>query len=222
MELENEYTNGDCYLKFYIAIPSDSKPSKPENLKVACSSNSHPLLTWNSNDEPDKYGYVIDRAEGSGENLVWENNIATVTTTSFIDYEVSINPVFEDEVSYRISALDTQGKLSIPSSTATIGDAVLHKLPSESNGLYDFVLENAYPNPFNPSTTINYQIPKDGLVTLKVYDILGREVKTLVNEYKTKGRYEVTFDASHLASGLYIYEIKSGEYKASKKMTLVK
>ncbi|NCS90610.1 MAG: T9SS type A sorting domain-containing protein, partial [Ignavibacteria bacterium] len=59
----------------------------------------------------------------------------------------------------------------------------------------------------------------DGMVTLKVYDILGREVKTLVNEVKTKGRYEVNFDASNLASGLYIYEIKSGSYKASKKMT---
>jgi len=79
-----------------------------------------------------------------------------------------------------------------------------------------------YPNPFNPTTTIRYQIPEDGMVTLKVYDILGREVKTLVNDFKTKGRYEVTFDASNLASGLYIYEITSGDYKASKKMTLIK
>jgi len=60
------------------------------------------------------------------------------------------------------------------------------------------------------------------MVTLKVYDILGREVKTLVNDFKTKGRYEVTFDASRLASGLYIYEITSGSFKASKKMSLIK
>ncbi|MBZ0198615.1 MAG: T9SS type A sorting domain-containing protein [Ignavibacteriaceae bacterium] len=83
-----------------------------------------------------------------------------------------------------------------------------------------------YPNPFNPRTTIRYQIPENGMVTLKVYDMLGREVITLVNEYKTKGRYEVTFDASSaaggLASGLYIYEITSGSFKASKKMTLLK
>ncbi|NCS87717.1 MAG: T9SS type A sorting domain-containing protein, partial [Ignavibacteria bacterium] len=65
-------------------------------------------------------------------------------------------------------------------------------------------------------------IPKDGIVTLKVYDILGREIKTLVNDFKTKGRYEVTFNADALASGLYIYEITSGDYKASKKMTLIK
>ncbi len=83
-------------------------------------------------------------------------------------------------------------------------------------------LSQNYPNPFNPSTTIRYAIPKDGMVTLKIYDILGSEVKTLVNNYQAKGRYEVTFDASRLASGLYIYEISSGDYKASKKMTLIK
>ena len=86
----------------------------------------------------------------------------------------------------------------------------------------EYKLFENYPNPFNPSTTIRYQIPENGMVTLKVYDILGREVKTLVNDFKTKGRYEVTFDAGSLASGLYIYEIKSGDYKASKKMTLIK
>jgi len=86
----------------------------------------------------------------------------------------------------------------------------------------DFELYQNFPNPFNPTTTIRYQIPEDGMVTLKVYDILGREVKTLVNDFKTKGRYEVTFNADALASGLYIYEITSGSYKASKKMTLIK
>ena len=90
----------------------------------------------------------------------------------------------------------------------------------ENISSYD--ISQNYPNPFNPSTTIRYQIPKDGMVTLKIYDILGREVKTLVNNFKTKGRYEVMFDAINLSSGLYIYEIKSGEYKASKKMTLIK
>ncbi|MBZ0200110.1 MAG: T9SS type A sorting domain-containing protein [Ignavibacteriaceae bacterium] len=89
-----------------------------------------------------------------------------------------------------------------------------------------FELFQNYPNPFNPSTLLSYQIPKDEIVTLKVYDILGREVKTLVNDFKEKGRYEVTYDASSagggLASGLYIYEIKSGDYKTSKKMTLIK
>ncbi len=221
MELETEYTNGDYYLKFYLINPSDSKPSKPENLKVTCSSNFNPLLTWDSNIEPDKDAYVIERTEANGIDYPFWENIATVTTTSYIDYDVAINPVFEDEVSYRIKALDTQGKLSIPSSIATIGDAVLHKLFAESNVFYNFEID-AYPNPFNPSTTIRYQIPEDGMVTLKVYDVLGREVKTLVDEYKPAGSYKINFDASRLASGLYIYDIKSGGNRIAKKMTLVK
>ena len=92
----------------------------------------------------------------------------------------------------------------------------------ENINVTEYDLSQNYPNPFNPSTTIRYAIPKDGMVTLKIYDILGREVKTLVNNFKTKDRYEVMFDASNLASGLYIYEITSGDYKASKKMTLIK
>jgi hypothetical protein len=83
-------------------------------------------------------------------------------------------------------------------------------------------LAQNYPNPFNPSTTIRYQLPQDGMVTLKVYDILGSEVATLVNEQKAAGRFEVNFDASRLASGVYIYKITSGGYVSSKKMLLVK
>ena len=85
-----------------------------------------------------------------------------------------------------------------------------------------YELAQNYPNPFNPSTTIKYQLPKDGIVTLKVYDILGSEVATLVNEQKTAGRYEVSFNASQLASGVYIFRLKSGEYVSSKKMMLLK
>ncbi|MBZ0199314.1 MAG: T9SS type A sorting domain-containing protein, partial [Ignavibacteriaceae bacterium] len=92
----------------------------------------------------------------------------------------------------------------------------------ENINVTEYDLSQNYPNPFNPTTTIRYAIPQDGVVALKIYDILGKEVKTLVNDFKTKGRYEVTFDASRLASGLYIYEIKSGDYKAAKKMTLIK
>jgi Secretion system C-terminal sorting domain len=85
-----------------------------------------------------------------------------------------------------------------------------------------YSLEQNYPNPFNPTTVINYQLPQDGYVTLKVYDILGREIVNLVNAYKTKGRYSVTFNASNLASGVYIYQLKSGDYSSNKKLILMK
>lgn len=83
-------------------------------------------------------------------------------------------------------------------------------------------LSQNYPNPFNPTTTIRYQIPKDGVVMLKVYDILGAEVVTLVNEEKVAGRYEVNFNASSLASGVYLYRINVNEYASVRKMVLLK
>ncbi len=92
----------------------------------------------------------------------------------------------------------------------------------ESAKLNNFQLCQNYPNPFNPATTINYQLPQTGYVTLKIYDILGKEVATLVNEQKNSGRYSVNFDASKLASGVYIYRIKVNDYVSSKKMLLLK
>jgi subtilisin-like proprotein convertase family protein len=85
-----------------------------------------------------------------------------------------------------------------------------------------YSLSQNYPNPFNPVTKITYTLPKSGNVELKVYDILGREVATLVNEVKPAGIYDVNFNASNLASGIYFYRIKAGDFSSIKKMVLVK
>ena len=86
----------------------------------------------------------------------------------------------------------------------------------------EFALKQNYPNPFNPTTVINFSIPRSSNVTLKVYDMLGREVATLVNETKQGGNYKVSFNASQLASGVYVYTLKAGNFIASKKMMLMK
>jgi len=99
----------------------------------------------------------------------------------------------------------------------------------------EFKLEQNFPNPFNPTTRIQYQIPlgfaaspfskggtKGGFVTLKVYDILGSEVRTLVNEEQKPGYYEVQFNASNFASGMYVYRLTAGNFISTKKMMLVK
>lgn len=91
----------------------------------------------------------------------------------------------------------------------------------------NFILEQNYPNPFNPSTRINYAIPKDNFVTVKVYDMLGREVNTLVNEYRNAGSYSVVWNGEDnsgqkVASGTYIYRITAGSFVATKKMVLLK
>jgi hypothetical protein len=86
----------------------------------------------------------------------------------------------------------------------------------------DYNLSQNYPNPFNPSTTINFTLPNNEFVTLKVYNVLGSEVATLVNQQLTAGSYKFDFNASNLASGIYLYELKAGSYSQIKKMNLLK
>ncbi|NCS90369.1 MAG: T9SS type A sorting domain-containing protein [Ignavibacteria bacterium] len=85
-----------------------------------------------------------------------------------------------------------------------------------------FLLQQNYPNPFNPSTSISYSIKEMGLVTLKIFDVLGREVSVLVNEVKEPGKYSINFDASKLSSGVYIYYMNAGNFISTKKMILTK
>jgi hypothetical protein len=122
----------------------------------------------------------------------------------------------------------TEGTYSDPDWTAQFGrenaniqsqngqiTALIKEIPTE----YSI---NNYPNPFNPTTTINYQLPEYGFVTIKVYDMLGKEVTTLVNENKSAGYHRVNFDASKLTSGVYVYIINANNFVQSKKMLLMK
>jgi hypothetical protein len=88
--------------------------------------------------------------------------------------------------------------------------------------LKDYILFQNYPNPFNPKTNIKYSIVDKGFVSLKVYDVLGNEVSTLVNEEKLTGKHEVDFNANGLTSGVYYYKIQAGNYFETKKMVLIK
>ena len=90
------------------------------------------------------------------------------------------------------------------------------KLPSV------YSLSQNYPNPFNPSTSIEFAIPRNSEVTLKIYNTLGQEVRTLINEQMSAGSYNYDFDASSLSSGVYFYTLKAGDFVQSKKMILLK
>ena len=104
------------------------------------------------------------------------------------------------------------------------------RLLSESTGINfisseipsNYSLFQNYPNPFNPSTNIKYQISKNSFVILKVYDLLGREISTLVNELQKAGVYEVQFSNSELTSGIYFYRMQAGNYSETKKMVYIK
>lgn len=106
--------------------------------------------------------------------------------------------------------------------TATLSE--IEPVAVEENELkpYQYNLAQNYPNPFNPTTTIGYSIPAAGNVVLKVFNVLGEEIKTLEDGYKAAGIYDVSFNASDLPSGIYYYRIEAGNFSAVKKMILVK
>jgi Secretion system C-terminal sorting domain len=93
---------------------------------------------------------------------------------------------------------------------------------NENNYLNSYYLFQNYPNPFNPSTRISYYVGEPGLVQLKVYNILGVEAATLVNDYKNSGNYSVDFDAAKLSSGVYFYSLSVNNFTQTRKMILEK
>lgn len=107
--------------------------------------------------------------------------------------------------------------ITYQSGNAILKSLIINYMPPE-----EFRLEQNFPNPFNPITTIQYQIPSDSKVTLKVYDVLGAEVMILVNEEQEAGYKEVKFNAGNLASGMYIYRLVTDNYSSTKKLMLLK
>ena len=143
---------------------------------------------------------IIGFKEGNG----------TTTEPHHYSYSDDISEIATSKLYYRLKQIDFNGSLNI------LMLLEVEITPST------FSFNQNYPNPFNPVTTINYQIPNDGFVTLKVFDILGKEIANLVNHNKEAGYYTVAFDASKLPSGVYIYILQSGEFVSSKKMLLIK
>ncbi len=146
------------------------------------------------------------------------------TVNFFQTYGKQITPV----IATKIFAIDTSfawgglNQSNIMKTTNGGGPIVsVEQISSQTPNRFD--LYQNFPNPFNPSTKINFDLPKDGKVTLIIYDLLGRVVKRLLNgEFKQAGRYSIDFNASNYASGVYFYRIEAGDYVQSKKMVLVK
>ena len=92
----------------------------------------------------------------------------------------------------------------------------------QSGSPEEFFLSQNFPNPFNPSTTISYQIPEPGFVSLKVFDVLGNNIMTLVNEEKPAGKYEFNFNSSGIPSGIYFYQLVAGQYSETRKMCFIR
>jgi len=137
------------------------------------------------------------------------------TTTESKSYSFTDKDLTEGKYRYRLKQIDFDGSFEYSNVISVELD-----LPTK------FTLEQNYPNPFNPSTKISWQSPVGSWQTLKVFDVLGKEVATLVNEYKDAGSYEVEFSPAssikNLTSGIYFYQLKAGEFHETKKMLLIK
>jgi hypothetical protein len=173
--------------------------------------------TWNPYDTTQTYTVITD----SSGNILKQNVFSTYDYTYLKKilllnngdilfagesdrYSSSMNNIF---------AVRTDSNLNYP----TVG---INNMNNEL--LTDYNLFQNYPNPFNPETKINYDLPKSGIVKLTIYDVLGREIKTLINEFKQAGTYTVDFNGENLSSGVYYYKMTAGDFTSIKKMVLIK
>jgi hypothetical protein len=207
--------------KYYITNPIGGKPAKPQALTIGPGPSSRVQLNWAANIDPDLSIYEISRKDDVYGNI-W-SVIATTTNTNFVDWQRTYTPSGYANTTYRIRAKDTQVLYSIYSDEVSTKTVPTGKANSETvvDQEFEYKLEN-YPNPFNPTTKIRYSIKEAGLVSLKVFDILGKEVMVLVNEEKPAGVFESEFDASNLPSGVYFYTMHVNNFVSSKKMMLIK
>ena len=222
----DQYNN--AHVNFYTQNAYLASPSKPQNLQVAVSSSNHPELTWEANTEPDKSFYKVYKYNNSEFGWQFLGNTAT---TYYQDVSVSYcepgQYCPQRTVRYRVTCMDTQNKESVPSdSVMTSVRGFAQEKKGFNTSIVDipkeYKLSANYPNPFNPSTIINYSVKEAGLVKIKVFDILGSEVAELVNETKEAGNFAVEFKAANLPSGVYLYTMQVNNFSSSQKMLLLK
>jgi photosystem II stability/assembly factor-like uncharacterized protein len=182
------------------------------------------ILSWSTATETNNSGFEILRSTKDND---W-NKIGFVpghgTTTETQHYSFTDNDVKSGKYQYKLKQIDYNG-------TFEYSQIVEVEIPFVN----EFSLSQNYPNPFNPVTKIKFTIPtppvsspllkertKEGFATLKVYDVLGNEIATLINEEKPAGEYEIEFNAANLPSGIYFYQLKAGQYSETKKMILIR
>lgn len=169
-------------------------------------------LSWTTTDETNNSGFDIERKSTTGNwiklgNVEGHGTVNTPQSYSFVDRNLS-----SGRFSYRLKQIDYNGNYHYYNLSGEISIGT----PSK------YTLSQNYPNPFNPVTTISYEIPKGDFVALKVYDLTGKEVASLVNEKQEAGFYSVRFDGAKLSSGVYFYTLKSNDFVSTKKLILLK
>src|SRR5690606_37686439 len=155
-------------------------------------------LTWSTASEKNNQGFEIERMlENDNASNSWKV-IGFVkgngTSTVINNYLYTDKPVNPGKYNYRLKQIDFDGTYAF----SPVVEVILGKQ-------FSFALEQNYPNPFNPFTIINFSVPEDGDVSLEIFNPLGERIKTLINEFKTAGAYQINFNAGDFASGIYVY-----------------
>ncbi|MDW8436941.1 MAG: T9SS type A sorting domain-containing protein [Chloroherpetonaceae bacterium] len=175
-------------------------------------------LAWDVASERDNAGFIVLRDGlqiahyGNVPALQGRGTTSEAKTYRYLDASVEVGKTYV----YSLRSVDYDGTVH------NIQRTVVVEVRQAPMRVYAYRLEQNYPNPFNPTTTITFSIKEAGFVSLKVFDVLGREVATLVNENRPAGAYSVQFDATNLAGGMYFYALTSGGFSQTKKMMLVK
>ncbi|MEO8167434.1 MAG: TIGR03790 family protein [bacterium] len=181
------------------------------------------IFSWRTISEINNYGFVLQQADTGSTNFIdIQNSFVAGHGTTLIpqQYAWELHTAPAGTHSFRLRQIDLDG-------TEHFSDQIrvtTSSLSSVEGGVAvkKFDLAQNYPNPFNPSTHVRFTVAKSGFVSLKVYNVEGREVATVVNEVKSPGEYDTQFNASGLSSGVYYYRIQAGEFVETKRMTLLK
>ncbi|MCU7494141.1 MAG: T9SS type A sorting domain-containing protein [Ignavibacteria bacterium] len=202
--------NNSIYTKWSPVWSFTTIFNAPSNLKASPEGHDKSLLTWQDNSSSET-GYVLERNSGGGFTQLTQ---LPANSSRFIDSSLGLPGSYQ----YRLKAV-AEGGESEYSNVATAEITDVDEAPAL---VKDFVLGQNFPNPFNPSTTIRYSLPSEEFVSLKVYNLLGCEVAALVNEVQKAGSHSVRFNARELPSGTYVYTIKAGGFRFSRKLLLLK
>jgi len=201
------------------------------NALVMIKENNHPRLVWdNYHGAETVSGYRIYKkltTSSSGQITITKD--VTNTTNEYIDADFSLNITSKDDFTeyWVVAKFSNNSFSSATNHVSTRGTSSIQWKKNdnaEAAAINQYSLSQNTPNPFNPSTQINYQLAANSFVTLKIYDVLGNEVATLVNEWKEAGSYNAQFTTSgkQLASGMYFYTLTAGKFTDTKKFILMK
>jgi hypothetical protein len=210
-----QYTGGSGRGDASMSISNEALPVELTSFTASTEKNGV-TLNWKTATETNNYGFEIQRSVVSSQQSgnVWskigfvEGNGTTNAPKSYSFTDKSAN----GKTSYRLKQIDRDGKFEY-SQTVEVTAATAPK---------EFALEQNYPNPFNPTTAISYQLSANSFTTLKIYDALGREAATLVNEVKEAGYYSAQFDGTKLSSGMYYARLSSNGKTQIRKIVLLK